>query len=183
MHLIALAQEWRNREGSRGRGAQAPLLDFGRSAKGGRLWPPYYCSPPQIFWSSAIFATAFSHAHRGCWSAINFSQKLFWGKNHQVTKLGAGPAEGLKNLGEGGREVIKGLLIEHVWLFIWPKSGWEVPPYPLAPRCRWPCSVVLFSLNETYQGSALSHIEGTLLCLPFTKIMAFCHKALFFQLP
>ena len=31
-----------------------------------------------------------------------------------MTKLGAGPAEGLKNLGEGGREVIKGLLIEHV---------------------------------------------------------------------
>ena len=31
-----------------------------------------------------------------------------------MTKLGAGPAEGLKNLGKGGQEIIKGLLIEHV---------------------------------------------------------------------
>ena len=60
-------------------------------------------------------------------------------------------------------------------------QGGRSPLTPLPHDAADP--VVLFSLNETYQGSALSHIEGTLLCLPFTKIMAFCHKALFFQLP
>ena len=113
VHLIALAQGWRNRGEGAGR-AHAPRKKIGRSdnpisTKGGRLCPLHYCSPPQIFRPSAILATAFSHAHRCCWSAINFSQNVFWGEKSSsaapLTKLGAGPAEGLKIWGEGGKQL------------------------------------------------------------------------------